>query len=723
MKRLLYILILIFSLGLYSCEDAELISSSGSEGEKGCLIMGVNFSDFSRSVTNDDILDKCVLRFYNSTGGLIRKYDPASSTPDYIYLVEGSYYAEIVYENDKVFTNDLDELYYYGKKEFTIKAGELTQIDIICSVYNSMLNVNFDSSVGENFDTEFMCYIAISDSFDKDAIDNNSVNYINFNQDTSTYVLLGENGGTISWGFYGTSSNVLIGDMGTYFSSGTQSIEPGSEYTLNFKFSKTPDGYLIPVINFISEGEYVNDGMAFSPQPTIKGSNFSISDTYALSDDNSSDIVYNVTALKEITTLVMEFNGVSYIPFSGGNSVDISSYGVSYNATSTDAGTLTISSSFLNSLNSGINELEFTITDIDSNVGEDSHKIAVNGAISPSDINLWNNTTTLNIVYNKAKETGAYLQYKLSSDSNWTTLTTTVTDDYLYSAKLAPEWEQSQNIAAVPTTIYSFKEGTGIFAGNTYQYRLMKDDSEIESSSFTTESGHTITDSDFEDEDLTCFDSENSSSSSWWASGNNSFAKSLCTQSTYTGMSGSCAKLAGASVSIVDIAAGNILLGIFYKDGLTTGVVEFGQAYSWSKRPKTFKFKYAASLGTVDAKYHTGAPLSKGDTDIAKIYFAIVDWSSRHTVSSGTGSPSGVWSPDSQSSTSEGNIIGYSCMYITSSQTTTTEVELPIYFYDTTTKPSKSYSIVISAATSAYGDYMTGSTSSKLYVDDFSFGY
>ncbi|MBQ6572311.1 MAG: PCMD domain-containing protein, partial [Alistipes sp.] len=51
------------------------------------------------------------------------------------------------------------------------------------------------------------------------------------------------------------------------------------------------------------------------------------------------------------------------------------------------------------------------------------------------------------------------------------------------------------------------------------------------------------------------------------------------------------------------------------------------------------------------------------------------------------------------------------------------ELVIPIYYYDKETKPSKNYTLVISAATSRYGDYMNGCSSSNMYVDDFQWVY
>lgn len=50
-------------------------------------------------------------------------------------------------------------------------------------------------------------------------------------------------------------------------------------------------------------------------------------------------------------------------------------------------------------------------------------------------------------------------------------------------------------------------------------------------------------------------------------------------------------------------------------------------------------------------------------------------------------------------------------------------LDLTLHYYDKETKPSGSYTLVISCATSAYGDYMNGCTSNVMYVDDFQWVY
>lgn len=50
-------------------------------------------------------------------------------------------------------------------------------------------------------------------------------------------------------------------------------------------------------------------------------------------------------------------------------------------------------------------------------------------------------------------------------------------------------------------------------------------------------------------------------------------------------------------------------------------------------------------------------------------------------------------------------------------------VDIPIYYYDKMAKPTSQYKVVISAATSAYGDSINGCTTNVMYVDDFEWVY
>ncbi|MEG1622581.1 MAG: PCMD domain-containing protein, partial [Alistipes sp.] len=91
------------------------------------------------------------------------------------------------------------------------------------------------------------------------------------------------------------------------------------------------------------------------------------------------------------------------------------------------------------------------------------------------------------------------------------------------------------------------------------------------------------------------------------------------------------------------------------------------------------------------------------------------------------GGTTGAWDPESGTdAVSEGKILGYGSLWITQS-TTAAELQdalLDIHWYDTAAPaPKGNYTIVISCAASAYGDFFTGCNTNVMYVDDFEWVY
>ncbi len=102
-----------------------------------------------------------------------------------------------------------------------------------------------------------------------------------------------------------------------------------------------------------------------------------------------------------------------------------------------------------------------------------------------------------------------------------------------------------------------------------------------------------------------------------------------------------------------------------------------------------------------------------------------MDWERQHGVTSGLGAPTGMWDPASSASFDEGAVLGYGELLISGDVTSMTDAELPIVWYsENAPKPeSGKYSLVISCATSIRGDYLTGCSTNKLWVDDFNWVY
>ena len=338
---------------------------------------------------------------------------------------------------------------------------------------------------------------------------------------------------------------------------------------------------------------------------------------------------------------------------------------------------------------------------------------------------LWNNTATATaLVSAEEYASGAALEYRIKGTTEWQRMTESSYEAGILTATLAPEWSSSTNPYGI--AVYNFVPDKGLFAGHTYEFRLTVGGEQTQLMEYVAPAGNTIPDGDMEDSSLSCW-TQNNKTAEFWGSGNNSFAKTLCSRSTFKGMGGSsCAKLEATLAGILIwkyLAAGNLFSATFEKPS-TTGFVRFGQNYTYTARPTALKLKYHAQIGKVDQNTH-GGPLKTGEQDKARIFVCIIDWDQQHEVTSGTNAPTGIWDPETTIDPGEGKIIGYGSLFIEGNTEgdSMIETELKINYYDKVTNPSKAYKLIISCATSAYGDYMNGCSSNVMYVDDFAWVY
>lgn len=381
----------------------------------------------------------------------------------------------------------------------------------------------------------------------------------------------------------------------------------------------------------------------------------------------------------------------------------------------------------------------FTIT-LEDNDGQKLNKECTffykgEASIAVSEANLWDNTASVKAVFVDSV-VAPKLLYRVKGTTHWA--------EAQYNADsctfaIAPEWEASVNDAGI--NVYALKEGTGIFAGNTYELALKEGEETIDTAEYTAAEGDVIPNGNMSgwsrktmtmsgtDYKITYPNVEGDSA--FWDSGNNMFLEQydendsikvftpLCMQDNEAAM------LSARKVLGTVFAPGNMYTGDFNYSGLS-GTANFGKKYDWTARPKSLKVSYKAIVDTIDnAGSHDpeGADW-KDKQDISRIYAAVIDWSAQHGVTSGMTVPTGMWDPCKQDSVAEGRIIGYASLEINASQDAFKAVEIPFFWYDTEAKPAEgNYSIVISCATSNRGDYLTGSSENVLHVDDFEWGY
>lgn len=345
-----------------------------------------------------------------------------------------------------------------------------------------------------------------------------------------------------------------------------------------------------------------------------------------------------------------------------------------------------------------------------------------NVKVALREADLWQNTGTVTALISADEyASGAALEYRIKGDSEWQPMQESGYDAGILTATIAPEWKTETNPNGL--TVYKLVPKKGLFAGHTYEFRLLVGGSEQGAPlEYTAPAGNTIPNGDMEDASMSCW-TQNNKTAEFWGSGNNTFTKGLCTQASFAG--GTRAKLQATSAVGV-LASGNLFTGLFQKDLITRGVVSFGQTYAWKARPRALKVQYFAEhIGPVDIDKKFGAPIGMGDQDRARIMVAIVDWNARREVGSGTEPPTGTWDPQEAASTEQGKIIAYGSLFIDESSTgdRMIDTELELHFYDREAKPSGLYQLVISCSTSAYGDFMTGCKSNVLYIDNFEWAY
>ena len=328
------------------------------------------------------------------------------------------------------------------------------------------------------------------------------------------------------------------------------------------------------------------------------------------------------------------------------------------------------------------------------------------------DIDLWKNTATFDAAL---AGNGAEVFYKKEDASEW--IKANHIDGTLF--ELAPVWNKSANGASLD--VYSLEAGTGIFAGSTYQIEARSNGETVMSYEFTTSEGDEIPNGDMSAWSMKSgnLPYPNAEGESFWDSGNNSMSPSLCVEDS------EAAYMSATKVLNFVFAPGNMYTGDFVMAGFS-GTANFGKVYNWTARPKALKVDYKAEVGEIN---ETGSSDPDGDAyegkqDTSRIYAVVIDWTAQHGVTSGLGTPTGMWDPTIATSLEEGAIIGYAMLDITASQADFTTVEIPFVWYDTEAKPAEgNYSVVISCATSKRGDYLTGCSTNKLWVDNFEWAY
>ena len=328
-----------------------------------------------------------------------------------------------------------------------------------------------------------------------------------------------------------------------------------------------------------------------------------------------------------------------------------------------------------------------------------------------------------------------------------------------YQTDGASDWTKVTGLEKGTGNTFTAK-ATGLTPNTKYKYRLTYNDGEFASEpvEFTTEEQTALKYADFNEwyqnqkawyaipeAEATSFDNHKGYLNSFWDSGNMGAAtmsKNPTEEATGTeAHNGSSVKMSSQFVGVLSLgkfAAGNIYTGHYYET-ITSPMgakIFFGQPFT--SRPTQLKGWYKYTRGTTvdypkeDDTRKTELQNSGGDQ--CAIYIALAD-----NVGLDGGGQNYAFQIDNTLSADEPdnfkykntidfsednkNIVAYGTITEDEAKGTNgqwKEFTIDLEYRDLTRVPK--YIIVVASA-SKYGDYFTGSTSSVMYIDDFSLVY
>lgn len=774
------------AVALMAAACQEGLDQISTEEGMGNVTLNISTKEHTRA-GDDFSPEELRVRIYDEDKRLVRLYTDINDIPEKIALVAGTYTFKVEARDKKHttafkgsdVTDDREKIYYIGEQNVTVEAGLAVEAKIGCDPQHVRVGVVLDEGEGENkllsqikinlaamsinksgnavdnlkkadFDT---AYTAASGADKLDfAVDSVAVEGLS---DYAYFLLPEDEDGdptveTIAWAITGkhTVKAETEGDpdvVTAFDRAGQIEVEKGKAYELQFRYSQLPDGSITVTVTVDDTVEGKDDKYTFKPEPEITP--LTENDWTEDAADNvyvvgTSNISFKVTSINKINGFGFKIDDEAKVVWKDGNLIEEYKEWMTVTPNDGTEGkdfTVKVNPAFFATLPGGTQNFHFAVYDGATEVGKFKTTFKNQGlVVSETTSDLWANTATFKGVVTDTSATDVKVQFRKKGTTEWAmTDVATISGETMakdFSVISKAEWTTYDKVKEYNAnhTVYVPDSDKSIFANNTYDCQLVIDDDPygpiVE---YDTKGRQTIYGADFNDSGLDCFESHTDNSSYFWGSGNNGISAPLCIWDNGTRFNGvQCVHLDAGGVSGMEmLASGNLFTGTFHFSDIfdQTGTVSFGVNYQWTARPTAIKLLIHHTIGVVDYNKHEGPLSNNGKTpDEAVVQVCIVDWGSQHKVSSGKNEPTGVWSPENGAdAVSAGTIIGYGVVYPTGTTPgdSMVELEIPIYYYDKVTKPSKNYTLVISAATSRYGDYMNGCSDSHMYVDDFQWVY
>jgi len=626
---------------------------------------------------------------------------------NYIIAVRSNHSGEAAWESP----------FYTGKEEVTVKAGEITQAQVICQIANTKVSVTYSDDVKEYFNN-YETKVSNASGELLYTRDEYRAGYFSPEKLTTRLLLTNRDGNEF------TLQQVHA------------NIEPRYHYTFHFKLANpTPPGedeeagadFTIEVDEehntvykqiFIKEEDLFGKGM---PNVKLEGFKESNKISYKVGIPEVPEASVTFSAPAGIKSLRIKTDSYQLSTMPEFNLMDLSpserdqlkSIGFPLlDEDSLNAGTFILDFQTLisklepNGLKTGVHTFTMEILDkIDQEVSVTfSFEIRPDVKISAENPVVWAKFATLR--GNSADEMGQVFMIRKVGEVDYKPVT---------------------NVQVDPTTGDVTALVMNLEANTKYEYYLVSGEegnlNQSEPTPFTTDDMPIVPNLSFDDwceSDGVVYPNANQNDA-YWDSGNKGAKTAGLSPTEGTSevvVKGKAAYLHTEWVNAVVVqtmAAGNIYTGSFKKaiiDLSNPGaMLDFGRPYTG--RPTKLSGYYRYIPKEVDKGGYK--ELEKGSMDKCSIYIILCDWTAPFAVNT---------QKEQFVVLSDPSILAYGELSdAEASRTDMTEYEkfeIDIKYRDTNRKPSY---ILIVASASKYGDYFTGGVGSTLYIDEFELGF
>lgn len=702
----------IAATAIVGCSNDETLLGSGEGTIYLTTKVSTDVKAYSRA-SEDDLLESCIVWLSNSKG-VVRKYNGAAQLPTGgIKLLSDRYVAE-AWAGDSV-PASFEHRYFKGSEEFTVTAGSNQSVSVVCKIANTAVKVNYADDV-DGVLSNYVMTVGHSQG---------TLDFVG-RTDATGYFMMNSRDKDLTWTLKGTLS-----DGSEFERQGTvAAVKPTTLYNINVECPATEEelggGYLTITID--EETIDIADEIQIAAAPTMKGIDFNLNETQTGESGTIGRKAVWINVHGNLQSLVLTSDyfadrfGISGNDFDLFRMTDeslqeaVAAAGINYIETKyPDEGVSTVKlnfgEEFTNALVDGDYSIVIAATDENGKTGTATLKIKVSAddvttiVITPGA--AWATKATITGVINKESATNPVMKYREKGTQAWTEAATTVSGRNM----------QAVITGLAPATTYEFIAACDGFDSSTV-------------CEFTTETARQFPNSSFEEScsegKVTCFYKEGDQK--FWDSGNHGSAtmskmvtyldssvahsgNSLCLHSQFVGVG-----------TLGKFAAGNIFVGQYLRTAGTNGVLGWGRP--WTSRPSKLHgwVKYSPVAVSHVADGYTD--LAKGDTDNGIIYIALLDETFMHDKSETSEYPIVIAtaSPKSLFDKNGSNVIAYGEVVYTAATAGDSMVEFTIELTYNRTDVVPTY-IMCTASASIGGDYFTGGSGSKMWIDDLELIY